>query len=88
MAEKNDALSALVSLIRGEMLDVNTCIEGVIVSYVGGVASVDADDAVALAASAQHPRLHVVDDADALLARQTLAGGVQFVDGPVGLDPR
>lgn len=40
MAEKNDELSALVALIRGEMLDVNTCIEAVIVSYGGGVASV------------------------------------------------
>lgn len=40
MAEQTDLISGIRSLIQSEMMDVNTCIRGVVVSYANGLATV------------------------------------------------
>lgn len=80
MSEKNTAVDALIGLIQSQMLDVNTCLPGVIVSYENGRASVRPTGKKRFADgdALDYPVIH-----DARVCWPTFAGGMAGVKGPI-----
>lgn len=80
MAENTNAVDALLALIQSQLLEVNTCLPGVIVSYAGGRASVRPTGRKRFADgdALDFPVIH-----DARVCWPSFAGGAAGVKGPI-----
>jgi hypothetical protein len=80
MAENTSVVDALLSLVQAQLLDVNTCLPGVVVSYANGRASVQPTGKKRFADgdALDYPIIH-----DARVCWPTFAGGQAGIKGPV-----
>lgn len=80
MAENTSAVDALLALVQSQMLEMNTCLPGVVVSYANGRASVRpvGKKRFADGDSLDFPVIH-----DARVCWPSFAGGAAGVKGPI-----